>query len=85
MRVVSGVPLVPHAPPKQARPPSVSKRFYTETELTQILGISRWALSQWIDKGLFPRPVRPGGPRGKKFWPVELVESKIAELAGRAS
>jgi len=61
------------------------RRFYTATDLRNLLTISSATLETWIKKGKLPPPIRPGGERGKRLWTVEVVEQLLAELNTRAS
>jgi hypothetical protein len=57
-----------------------AQRYYTTADLRAILDISITTIDAWVMSGRLPQPVRPGGPRGKRYWPVEQIESLLAEL-----
>lgn len=63
-------------------PTRTAARYYTATELRDLLNISPSTLEKWIAKGHLPQPVRPGGPRGMRLWPVDVIERFVAELNG---
>ena len=68
-------------PPEPTEP---AKRFYSAPELAQILRISTATLDNWIKSGAIPAPVRPGGPRSKRFWPREQIEALVAKMNGES-
>jgi predicted DNA-binding transcriptional regulator AlpA len=68
----------------KAVPPFPRRRLFSEEEVLRYLGVSRSTLDGWVKAGHFPRPIRIGGPRTKKFWPIETIDAAIAALAGGA-
>lgn len=68
------MPTSPHA---MYRP-----RYYSASDLKELLNVGPSAFEEWVAKGRLPAPVRPGGPRGKRLWPVEVIDKMLAELEG---
>jgi excisionase family DNA binding protein len=68
------------AMPTLPRITNAAKRYYSATEVAQLLGISYYTLDNWIASGALPPPVRPGGPRGKRLWPIEQIEQHLAAM-----
>jgi predicted DNA-binding transcriptional regulator AlpA len=58
-------------PPAPSTAPPL--RLYCARKLCQMLGVSRSTLDDWVKRGLFPSPLRPGG--GKRFWSESQVRN----------
>jgi excisionase family DNA binding protein len=65
--------------------PRTNKRYYSVSELADLLNIHPETVDAWIKRGRLPPPVRPGGPRSKRYWPREQIERLLAELNSAAS
>jgi hypothetical protein len=63
-------------------PHTAKRAYYSATELRDILNISPSTFEDWLAKGRLPPAVRPGGPRGKRYWPVDVIDRYLAELDG---
>jgi hypothetical protein len=62
-----------------------TKRYYSATDLRHLLGVSDYTLDKWLAAGVLPKPVRPGGERGKRMWPVEMVDKCLAEMSNQVA
>lgn len=40
--------------------------YLTHIQVQQRYGVSKRCLNRWIQRGLFPRPIRPGGPKSHR-------------------
>jgi DNA-binding transcriptional MerR regulator len=54
--------------------------YYTATDLCRMLNVSTTTIDAWVASGTLPPPIRPSGPRGKRYWPVEVIDRVIADL-----
>ena len=68
---------MPLPPP---HPAAARHRFYTASDLRRILNVSDSTIDAWVASGALPPPIRPSGPRGKRYWPVDLIDKYLAEL-----
>jgi predicted site-specific integrase-resolvase len=59
---------------------ALKKLYYSATDVMQLLNISITTLEKWVAKGLLPQPVRPSGPRGKKWFNAAEVDRCIERL-----
>jgi predicted DNA-binding transcriptional regulator AlpA len=56
--------------------PTPVRRFVTQKQVAQMLGIKRSTLVGWCARGRFPQPIDVG--IHKLIWPVEDVEAALA-------
>ena len=49
--------------------------FLTQKEVEDMTGFGTTAIWKWTKKGLFPKPFKPGGKFGHKFYRIEDVEA----------
>jgi predicted DNA-binding transcriptional regulator AlpA len=59
----------------------VTSRYLTERDLTERGLFSRAHRERLVKKKLFPAPLQPGGPGGKRFWPEETIDNYEKALA----
>jgi predicted DNA-binding transcriptional regulator AlpA len=69
------------AAPAAPLPATPARRLYSSRDILRILGISHSTLDALIAQGVLPTPVRLNGPRGRRYWTVESIERRLAELS----
>jgi predicted DNA-binding transcriptional regulator AlpA len=62
----------------------IKPRFLTHAQVCQLVGITQSGLDDWVEIGKFPAPIRPGGVKGKRLYPVAAVEAFLAKLEKEA-
>jgi predicted DNA-binding transcriptional regulator AlpA len=61
---------------------AATKHLLSFRDLMEMFGIGESTLDNWIKEGVIPPPIRPGGVRGKRFWPTTTVETFMATMNG---
>jgi predicted DNA-binding transcriptional regulator AlpA len=56
-------------------PATLVKRLLRLDDLTEIFGVSRITIRQWVKAGALPEPYRPGGK--KCFWEPTAIERAL--------
>ena len=66
--------------------PQEPDRIMRQPEVLEILGVAKTTLWRWINEGIFPPPVKPGGPNSRtKGWLKSDVDEYFANLKQRAA
>ena len=66
--------------------PQETDRIMRQPEVLEVLGVAKTTLWRWINEGIFPPPVQPGGPNSRtKGWLKSDVDEYFANLKKRAA
>lgn len=49
--------------------------FLTQAEVEERIGFGMTTIYKWVKKGLFPKPFKPGGKMGFKYYPIKEIEA----------
>ncbi len=57
-----------------------TKKFYTSSEVAQLLSVTKPTLLAWVARGRIPAPIRIGGDTGKRMWDASEIDKFLEGL-----